>query len=79
MTADDYCDKVLKRVNEFIDHELDEASSDEIRAHLAACELCLDEFDVEQAVKSLVHRCCQGEKAPQEFRVRLITVLTRRS
>ena len=55
---------VLDRVYEFLDHEVDTATGDEIRAHLAECEPCLDRFDVEQAVKALVKRCCGGDKAP---------------
>jgi len=58
------CEHVLERVYEFIDNELDTASSDAIRNHLVACEPCLERFDVEQAVKSLVRKRCGGDKAP---------------
>ena len=57
----DDCEHVLERVYEFLDNELDVASSDAIRHHLAMCEPCLDRFDAEEAVKSLVHRCCGGD------------------
>ena len=66
------CEHVLARVHEFLDHELDHASGDEIRAHLAACEPCLDQFDVEQAVRSLVNRCCGGDKAPSALRTKVL-------
>jgi anti-sigma factor (TIGR02949 family) len=66
------CGHMLARVHEFLDHELDSASSDEIRAHLAACEPCLDRYDVEQAVKSLVNRCCGGDKAPSALRGKVL-------
>ena len=68
------CAHMLERVYEFLDHELDTASSDEIREHLAACEPCLDRYDVEQAVKSLVSRSCGGDVAPDHVRT---TVLRR--
>ncbi|GAB3704006.1 mycothiol system anti-sigma-R factor [Mariniluteicoccus flavus] len=61
----DDCTVVLGRVHQFLDHELDEASCDEIRAHLDACEPCLEDFDAEQAIKQLVSRCCRGEAAPE--------------
>ena len=67
------CEHVLERVYEFLDHEIDTASGDAIRAHLAECEPCLDRFDVEQAVKSLVNRCCGGDRAPDHLRVRILT------
>ena len=37
------CSLVLARIQEFLDHELDEATEDAIREHLAACEPCLDQ------------------------------------
>jgi mycothiol system anti-sigma-R factor len=66
------CEHMLARVYEFLDSELDDASSDEIREHLAACEPCLDHYDVEQAVKSLVNRCCGGDKAPDALRTKVL-------
>jgi len=80
MIHQDECERVLKNVYAFLDNELDTASSDEIREHLAACEPCLDRFDVEQAVKALVHRSCGNEHAPAELRakvmIRIATVRT---
>ncbi|SDU90142.1 mycothiol system anti-sigma-R factor [Microlunatus sagamiharensis] len=70
------CDHVLARVHEFLDHEVDTATGDEIRAHLTECEPCLDRFDVEQAVKSLVKRCCGGDKAPDRLRVSIMSSIT---
>ena len=70
------CDHVLARVHEFLDHEVDTATGDEIRAHLTECEPCLDRFDVEQAVKSLVKRCCGGDKAPDRLRLSIMSSIT---
>ena len=66
------CEHMLARVHQFLDQELDHASSDEIRAHLVACEPCLDRYDVEQAVKSLVNRSCGGDKAPSALRTKVL-------
>jgi len=74
MTEPDDCAKVLAQVYQFLDNELDTASGDAIREHLAACEPCLDEFDVEQAVKSLVHRCCGNDRAPDTLRARIVQI-----
>ena len=38
----DDCEHVLERVYEFLDNEIDAATSDAIRRHLAMCEPCLD-------------------------------------
>jgi len=70
------CEDVLERVYEFLDHELDDASGDAIRQHLVECEPCMDHFDVEQAVKALVNRCCGGDQAPDHLRAKVLAQLT---
>jgi mycothiol system anti-sigma-R factor len=74
-TKDD-CTHALEQMYSFLDHELDTASSDAIREHLAACEPCLEAFDVEQAVKMLVHRRCGGDVAPSHLRAKVIASIT---
>ncbi len=69
------CEHVLERVYEFLDHELDDASGDAIRQHLVDCEPCLDRFDVEQAVKSLVNRACGNDRAPEHLRAKVLSRL----
>jgi mycothiol system anti-sigma-R factor len=71
------CEHMLERVYQFLDHELDTASSDEIREHLAQCEPCLDRYDVEQAVKTLVNRSCGGDKAPNHLRTKVLSQLAK--
>ena len=70
------CEHVLERVYEFLDSEVDTATGDEIRQHLSECEPCLDRFDVEQAVKALVHRSCGNDRAPSSLRLRIVEQLT---
>lgn len=74
--GNDYCELVVHRMHEFLDNELDEATGDEIRAHLAACEPCLHRYDVEQAVRTLLRECCTSEVAPASLRTRIVTQLT---
>lgn len=71
------CAAILAHMQEFLDHELSEASADAIRAHLDACEQCLDDYDVVFALKHLVNRCCRTAKAPQQLRVTIMTSITR--
>ena len=72
----DECEQVLERMYEFLDNELDTATGDAIRHHLAACEPCLDKFDVEQALRALVKRRCGGDVAPTHLRQKIVTQLT---
>jgi mycothiol system anti-sigma-R factor len=72
----DDCTRVLKQVYQFLDNELDTASGDAIREHLAACEPCLEKFDVELAVKTLVSRCCGGDQAPDHLKAKVMMQIT---
>ena len=65
------CNEILDRVYVFIDHELDNASSEQIQTHLDECGPCLREVDLERLVKALVARSCH-ERAPVELRQRLM-------
>ena len=71
------CAEALSKLFAFLDSELDEADGDRIREHLADCEPCLTEYDIEDPLKKLVRRSCL-EAAPAWLHVRIrqqITVL----
>jgi mycothiol system anti-sigma-R factor len=70
------CGEILQRVYVFIDNELEDASSDEIRQHLEECAPCLDQYDLERAVKKLVHRSCGSDRAPDSLREKVLLRLT---
>ena len=70
------CEHALEKVYAFLDHELDVDSAAVIREHLAACEPCVDTYDLELMVKSLIRRSCGGEMAPRELRERIVVSLT---
>lgn len=65
------CREALERLYLLLDHETDDATCEEIRAHLDSCADCLDAFDLEVLVKSLVSRSCQ-ERAPEPLRQRVL-------
>ena len=70
------CHHILDRVYQFHDQELTEEEAAEIRRHLMACEPCLDEFDVEQAMRLLIRRCCGAETAPDGLRMKIRATFT---
>lgn len=57
------CEMVLEHVQEFLDNELDSATEEAIRAHIAICEPCLDQAEVWMALKTLVKKACTSEGA----------------
>lgn len=67
----DDCASVLEHVYEYIDHEMDDDDCATVKQHLDDCSPCLAEYGLEQAVKSLVHRCC-SEVAPEELRAKVL-------
>jgi len=69
------CSEALARLFEFLDSEVAEADADRIREHLADCEPCLAEFDVEHQLKNLVRRSC-AEVAPMQLHLRIRQQLT---
>jgi len=69
------CTDALDRLWEYLDAELEAPDSDVVRAHLAECQGCLEEYDVEVVVKNLVRRGCQ-EVAPEGLRLRIHEQIT---
>jgi mycothiol system anti-sigma-R factor len=65
------CSEYLERIVYFLDNELDEADCAEVRVHLETCHPCLERYDLQRAVKSLVARSC-AESAPDELRRRVM-------
>jgi len=65
------CREELERLYLLLDQEADEATCAEIRAHMQICGECLDTYDVEVLVKSLVSRSCR-ERAPEPLRQRVL-------
>ncbi|REF35475.1 mycothiol system anti-sigma-R factor [Thermasporomyces composti] len=66
------CAEVLERVFLFLDNELDEADCAKIRRHLDECAPCLQKYDLEELVKSLVARSCGGDKPPESLRSKIL-------
>jgi mycothiol system anti-sigma-R factor len=68
---DPECADALERMFLFLDHEMDEADCARIRQHLADCEPCLEKYDLEGMVKSLVNRACGCDKPPEDLRTKV--------
>lgn len=69
------CARVIEDIWVFLDNEMDPLSRQVLKAHLDECPPCLDESDIGQKLKALLHRKCGGEVAPDVLRARLILAL----
>ncbi len=65
------CSEALQKLYLFIDHEMDDASCEEVQAHIDSCSDCLTEYDLERLVKQVVSRSCR-EPAPAPLRDRVL-------
>ena len=65
------CADYLERIVYFLDNELDEADCSAVRVHLDSCNPCLEKYDLQRTVKSVVARSC-AEVAPDELRQRVL-------
>jgi len=67
----DNCQDALQNLYLFLDHEIDNATTEEIQAHIDDCSSCLTAYDLERVVKALVARSC-SEKAPEPLREKVL-------
>jgi mycothiol system anti-sigma-R factor len=70
------CSEVLGRVYEYLDGEMSEHDVRKIQRHLQECRCCLDQYDIDFALKALLRRSCAGETAPEELRARIMVQIT---
>lgn len=66
------CDWAMDHLQAFLHGELTEDQADAFRRHLAACESCLDEADLEAAVSRALQRCNMAVKASSTLRMRIV-------
>lgn len=69
--SDDACADYLERIVYFLDNELGDDDVIAVRLHLDHCGPCLERYDVQRAIKSLVARSC-SESAPDALRQRVL-------
>lgn len=65
------CAEVLDHLYEYLDHELPDRDTAQVRQHMDECGPCLREYGLEEAVRSLVRRSCH-ESAPASLRTRVL-------
>ena len=66
------CSDVLQAVYLYLDGEQDSDHREKVRIHLDECAPCLRQYGLEQAVKSLVARCCGSDPVPTDLRGRVM-------
>jgi len=67
----DECVLAMGQVHSFLHGELDEETGDHIREHLMVCERCLDMYDIESLITTLVRRAYSPMAATVSLRERV--------
>ena len=65
------CADFLEQIVYFLDNELDQADCAVVRQHLDSCNPCLEKYDLQRTVKTVVARSC-AEVAPDDLRQRVL-------
>ncbi|RIJ70921.1 mycothiol system anti-sigma-R factor [Nakamurella silvestris] len=69
------CSKVIQDVWLFLDNEMDAEQRAQIQHHLDGCSPCLEESDIGEKLKALLHKKCGGDVAPELLRAKLVAAL----
>ncbi len=68
--SNEECADFLERIMRLIDNELEDGDCAIVRAHIDTCNPCLERYDLQRTVKSIVARSC-SESAPADLRARV--------
>ena len=66
------CREVIEKVYLYLDGEMQDEDTIDIREHLDECSPCLRKYGIEQEVRALVARSCEGDRAPQALRAKVL-------
>ena len=66
------CTEVLDQLYAYLDGELGAPDCDKIAQHLDECGPCLQEYDLDEVVKQLVHKHCGHDLVPGELRAKVL-------
>ncbi|KGN39356.1 mycothiol system anti-sigma-R factor [Knoellia subterranea] len=70
------CSEVLHRIYEYLDGEMQPSDVARVAQHLEACGPCLDEHDLDRAVKAAVRRSEEQQACPDQLRVQIMQRIT---
>lgn len=62
------CEEVLDRLFDYLDGELPDPESEQVKAHLEACKACYPRAEFERAFLDALSRAKSGESCPQSVR-----------
>lgn len=74
--AFDECVRALEVVHAFLHGELSEAEADLVRHHLHACERCMESFEIENTITTMIRLSQPTTPAPALLRHRIALIIS---
>ncbi len=71
----DSCEETFRRLDTFLDRELDEQDATAVRKHLDACEACAAAFTFEESLISAIREKLNQVDIPTDLKDRVFAVL----
>ncbi len=69
------CQEAIRLVYDFLDGELEDASSARVRAHFEKCQRCYPHLRLEESFRLALQKAVRGESTPPDLRDRVLRVL----
>ncbi len=69
------CEEVVRRLDDYLDRELDESEMALVHEHLNACEVCANGFEFEETVISAIRNKLQDAALPDGLKGRVFARL----
>ena len=69
------CAGALRKLSQYLDHELEEIPSSELTRHLNECRGCFSLAEFEQRLRAIILRSCRGDQIPSVLEDRLVRLL----
>ncbi|AKU19126.1 anti-sigma factor [Luteipulveratus mongoliensis] len=63
----------MDQIYAYLDGELDRPAQERLKNHLLDCPPCVDEYERDLLLKSLLQRSCACEPAPTQLRAQIMT------
>lgn len=70
------CEEAVKRLNEYLSHELEPNEEDLLQAHLGQCKGCFEKFRFEETLLRTIRERIGQVQAPDALRQRILGLLS---
>ena len=70
------CQDAVRRLNDYLSHELDAEETEAVQAHLSRCRGCFAKFHFEVALLRTIREKATQSVAPQNLRDKILSLIT---